>query len=327
MASRTIPVLEIGGTHVSAALVDTGPWRVVAGSADRSALDAGGAAEEIVATVLDAARSLRPDEGSPWGVAIPGPFHYARGVADYHGVGKFDALRGFDLGDTLRRHLTRGTGEVHFLNDAEAFAVGEWLAGAAKGYGRVVGVTLGTGVGSAFLVDGLGQSQGSGVPPEGRLDLLEVVGRPLEDTVSRRAILARYAVLTGQAGTEPLDVRDIASRARSGDVEAGLAIAEPLRALGRVLAPRAMQFGADIVVFGGSISLAWDVIEAPLRNGMSEATTGASNASTVAPAQRTEEAALLGAAWHATQRAGTAAGRLKTLARRGGDTHPCNAAG
>lgn len=302
MAARTIPVLEIGGTHVTAALVDTGSWRVV-GNAHRTALDAAGTAEEIVATVLDAARSKRPHAGSPWGVALPGPFHYSRGVADYHGVGKFDALRGFDLGDTLRRHLTGGTGEVHFLNDAEAFAVGEWLAGAAQGCRRMIGVTLGTGVGSAFLIDGLGQRRGPGVPPDGRLDLLEIDGRPLEDTVSRRAILARYAALTRATADEPVDVRDIASRARSGDVGAGLAITGPLRALGRVLAPSAALFGADVVVVGGSISLAWDVIEAPLRDGMSEATTGGSVAFTLAPAQRTAEAALLGAAWHAVQSA------------------------
>ena len=84
--------------------------------------------------MVEAGRSLRPDDGSLWGVAIPGPFDYVRGIADFHGVGKFDALRGVDLGDVLRRTLTRANGRVSFVNDAEAFAIGEWASGAAQGH-------------------------------------------------------------------------------------------------------------------------------------------------------------------------------------------------
>lgn len=303
MPSQAIPVLDIGGTHVTAALVATGTWRVDSGTAVRCPLDAAGPAAEIVATVIDTAVSLSPAEGAPWGVAVPGPFDYSRGVADYHGVGKFDSLRGFDLGDALRVGLTGGVGEFCFLNDAAAFAVGEWVSGAARGHGRVIGVTLGTGVGSAFFVDGVEQGQGPGVPPGGRIDLLEIAGRPLEDTVSRRAIRARYAALIGEAVEESLDVRDIAGRARAGDSNAIAAMTEPLRALGRVLAPRAMEFRADVVVIGGSISLAWDVIERPLRIGMSEASTGSASGFIVAPAQGVDDAALVGAAWHACNRA------------------------
>jgi glucokinase len=301
MDSRRVPVLEIGGTHVTAALVDAGTWRVVPDTGGRSALDARGTVDEIVATLVEAAVALQPADGSLWGVAIPGPFDYARGVANFHGVSKFDALRGLDLGDVLRRMLTGGTGKVHFVNDAEAFAVGEWVAGAANGHERAVGVTLGTGIGSAFLADGLAQSRGPGVPPQGRLDLLEVAGRPLEESVSRRAIRTHYAALAGEGATGRLDVREIATRARAGDAAASRAIDETLRVLGRVLAPRAVDFGASIVVVGGSIALAWDVIDRPLRTGMDEGSPAWSNSFEVAPAQRIEEAALLGAAWRALQ--------------------------
>jgi glucokinase len=299
MVHQWVPVLEIGGTHVTAAIVDTDAWTVVAGTTARTALDAGGTAEEIVATVAHAAASLLPDDGLPWGVALPGPFDYARGVALYAGVDKFDALRGVDLGARLREALALQPGSIHFVNDAEAFAVGEWVAGAAKGHRRMIGVTLGTGIGSAFLADGGRHDHGPGVPPEGRLDLLEVAGRPLEDTVSRRAIRALYATLTGPPVEENLDVREIAARTSLGDSFARRAIDEPLQTLGRVLAPRAMEFTASIVVIGGSIAYAWDVIEPPLRSGMTEASPGWSGSFAVAPAHCIEDAALVGAAWHA----------------------------
>jgi glucokinase len=303
MVSRWVPVLEIGGTHVTAALVDVDKWRVVAGVGGRRAVDARGTADKIISTLADAADSLRPADRSLWGVAIPGPFDYSRGVATFHGVGKFDSLRGVALGDVLRRRVAGRTGSVHFLNDAEAFAVGEWVAGRAKGHDRVIGVTVGTGIGSAFLVEGVARRRGPGVPPQGRLDLLEIAGHHLEDTVSRRAIRVLYAELTGDLRGGSLDVKDIATRARTGDVVARRALDEPLQALGRVLAPRAADFDASIIVVGGSIALAWDVIEPPLLSGMDQASPKWSNSFEVAAAQRIEEAALLGAAWHAVREA------------------------
>jgi len=303
MGTRQVPVLEIGGTHVTAALVDTRAWCPVDGAVAQHPLDAHGTADELVTAMVDAAASLPPISGEPWGVAIPGPFDYARGVAEFNGVDKFDALRGLDLGDILRRSLTGGTGRVYFVNDAEAFAVGEWVAGAARGHSRSIGVTLGTGIGSAFLIEGVAQRRGPGVPPQGRLDLLEIAGHPLEDLVSRRAIRAGYAALTGSVGSGQLDVRDIAARARDGDGAASVAMDEPLEALGRVLAPRALDFGASILVVGGSIALGWDVVSRPMRSGMSHVRPGWPGSLRVTSARRSEDAALLGAARHAVLRA------------------------
>ena len=299
MDSRMVPVLEIGGTHVTAAVVETGTWQVLAETGvRRRTLDPDWQTGALVAAIVDAGKSLRLDDASLWGVAIPGPFDYARGIADFHGVGKFDALRGVDLGDVLRRALTGATGQVSFVNDAWAFAIGEWAAGAAQGHRRAIGVTIGTGIGSAFLVDGVAQRRGLGVPPDGRLDLVRVDGLPLEDLVSRRAIRARYGILTGDA-TEKLDVRDIAARAGRGDTDAIRAVEESLQVLGRVVAPRAVKFGASMLVVGGSIARAWDVINPPLRSGMEQASPGWAEVFGLTIAAQIRDAALIGAAWHA----------------------------
>jgi glucokinase len=302
MGSPAIPVLEIGGTHVTAAVVEASTWQVVAGTGVRRSIDPRGPADTLIATMVEAGRSLRPDDGSLWGVAIPGPFDYVRGIADFHGVGKFDGLRGVDLGDVLRRTLTKANGRVSFVNDAEAFAIGEWASGAAQGHHRVIGVTLGTGVGSAFLVDGVAQRRGPGVAPDGRLDLVQVDGRPLEDLVSRRAIRARYGSLVGDPAATHLDVRDIAARARNGDPNAIRAVDQPLRLLGTVVAPFAVEFAASMLIVGGSIALAWDVIKPPLRTGMDQASPGWAEVFGMTNAARIEEAALVGAAWHALHR-------------------------
>ena len=57
---------------------------------------------------------------------------------------------------------------IRFLNDAEAFLLGESVAGAARGHAPRVGITLGTGLGSAFLADGEIVRSGPDVPPERR---------------------------------------------------------------------------------------------------------------------------------------------------------------
>jgi glucokinase len=296
MSLAHVGALDIGGTHVTAALVDVRTWTVVDGSTCRRDIDSGGDADAIAARIAEAATCTGAPDGTPWGIAIPGPFDYRRGIGDFRGVGKFDAFRGVDVGQVLHRFGVQGM--VHFLNDADAFGIGEWTAGAARGCARAIVVTLGTGVGSAFLVDGEAVHTGPGVPPEGRLDLLHIDGRPLERTISRAAIRARYA---GDASLPTADVQQIAELARSGDVAALAAVEPPVRALGRVLGPRGAAFAANVIVVGGAISAAWDVIEGPLRDGMEEAAPGWSHGCDLQPAQRVHDAALLGAAWSAAR--------------------------
>ncbi|MFD9903693.1 ROK family protein [Streptomyces sp. NPDC059063] len=260
-------VLELGGTHVTAALVETGrgraPGRARVLRRVRRDVDARGTAEHVLGTVVRCATDLDAAAGSAWGVAVPGPFDYDKGIARFEGVGKFDDLYGIDVGSVLRDGVWPRPAGVVFLNDAHAFALGEWHAGAARGHRRCVGITLGTGVGSAFLADGAVCRDGPGVPPLGRIDLAEADGRPLEDVVSRRALLARY-------GDPGVDVRDIAARARAGEARAARVVDEALTALGRVLAPLVGDFGATALVVGGGMAGSWDVVGPALRAGLGD---------------------------------------------------------
>ena len=279
------PVLEIGGTHVSAALLAP-PWTVSDEQVHRSPVRADGTATEIVDDLLRGAAALGPQPGARWGVAIPGPFDYAAGIGCFEGVGKFDALRGVALGEILAKELDAAG--VVFLNDAHAFGIGEWRAGAARGHDRVLVLTLGTGVGSCFLHRGTPVTTGPDVPPEGRADLLTIDGAPLEDTVSRRALLARAGAGAG------VDVRDLAERARAGDTAAEALFTGTFAALGRAMAPWVRRFDASLVVVGGAIAASWDLVAAPLRAGLSDGRAELP----VVPAS-SAHAGLVGAAWWA----------------------------
>ena len=97
-----IPVLEVGGTHVTAVLVTAGPWDLVPGSLTTAPLDADGTAAEMLDELAAAANGLPGGHRPDWVVAVPGPFDYGRGIGLFRDVGKFDSLYGVDV----RRGLT-----------------------------------------------------------------------------------------------------------------------------------------------------------------------------------------------------------------------------
>ena len=270
---QTVGTFDVGGTHVSGALVDRSTWHVIPDSSVTLALDSAATSDVVLDAlamcaeqVLD--RAADRAISTQWGVAMPGPFDYRSGIGRFEGVAKFASLNGVNVGAALVDRLAPRVDRFAFINDANAYMLGEWLAGAALGLDRVIGITLGTGVGSAFLADGVIIDEGDVVPPGGYVYLLEVDGRPLEETVSRRALRRSYATLVG---TEvDLDVREIAELAREGDPAAARVMSSTYERLGQLLAPWATRFDAQAIVVGGSIARAWDLVAPALREGLGD---------------------------------------------------------
>lgn len=282
-----VRVLEIGGTHVTAACVDPDGWRVH--ERNRTPLDSRAPASDILATLVGAATTLAGRQPSSWAVAVPDPFDYPGGIALFRDVGKFDHLYGVDVGGALRSAIDPRPSSLTFVHDVEAFLLGEWTAGAAAGTARCAALTLGTGVGSAFLADGAVVSDHPRLPPGGRIHRCELDGVPLEDLVSRRAIRAHFAAATGDTAA---DVRDIADRARAGDGPAAAVLHAAFETAGRALAHCLAAFAAEVVVVGGSMARSWDLLEPPLRSGLERDGVRAD----VRPAEQPDDAPLIGAA-------------------------------
>ena len=276
--------IDLGGTHVSAGRIDVASGRVRAFL--RVPLPSNAGRAELQARITGAAADVREGAVDGVGVAVPGPFDYANGVCLL--THKLEALHGLDLRRALADALQTAPASIAFVNDADAFLLGEAWVGAARGHRRAAGVTLGTGLGSAFLEDGTIVDTGPRVPPEGSLHLVSYRGRPAEETVSRAALLAGY-------GDPRLDVRDVATRAREGDRRARQVFDELASALGEITAPWLDSFGATCLVVGGSISQAWDLLEGGLR----AALAAVDGLAEIVPAARVDDAALLGAARHA----------------------------
>jgi glucokinase len=260
-------------------------------------LDADRPAEELLDAIAVAARTLGNGHQLDLVVAIPGPFDYAQGVGGFTGVGKFASLHGVDLRSELLSRLAPRPHRVRFLNDADAFGLGEYAVGAARGHDRAVCITLGTGVGSAFLDRGEPVNDGPLVPPDGSIHLLFHAGRPLEETVSRRAIRAAYARAVGVL-EQPLDVHAIAARAREGDPLANLVLHQAFVGLGVALAPVLERFEAGVLVVGGSMAGSFDIIGPAVGDGIARVRPSLGRLP-IRPARRPDDAALIGAAYWA----------------------------
>jgi glucokinase len=278
-----VVALDVGGTHVTAATVDIGAAEVVTATRMRSELLSASGRDELIDRIRSTGRAALSGEAKSAGVAVPGPFDYARGISLLEH--KLESLYGVDLRSELAAALSLAPEDVRFVNDAEAFLVGEWWAGAAQGHERAVGITIGTGIGSAFLERGVIVSTGPRVPPDGELHRQLYRDAPVEERISRGALLARY-------GDESVDVVEVAQRARDGEPLAQQAFAELASDLAEFLRPWLAAFDPSCLVVGGSIARSWDL----LRGGLEPLEA---DVAVVAPAEHIDDAPLLGAARHA----------------------------
>lgn len=194
-------------------------------------------------------------------VGFPGPFDYARGVCWIRGVEKYDAIFGHDVGAALLNRLPRPPAVIHFINDALAAIVGEAVAGAGRGFTRVLGITLGSGLGSAFLIAGKPVVHAAGVPEGGWLYPCQFEGVPADEKFSTRGLRLRASA----AGFDNDDAPALAAKARAGD-EVARAVWGGFGAdLGRFLSPHARAFGADMVLILGGLSRALPLFNSALQ--------------------------------------------------------------
>lgn len=238
---------DVGGSHISAAVCSESDLSL--GPVVKAPLPEEQSAEAFldVLTRLAAQAGAMPKTTAGAGFAMPGPFNYAEGISWMKH--KMPYLYGVNLRDALAKRMGWDGGQVRFLNDAAAYLLGEVGAGAARGVTRVVGFTLGTGIGSGFAVNGRIVTEGAGVPPGGEIWNVPFEGGIVEDLISTRSIKEGYLERTG----EEKEVAEIASGA-ANDPAAIEVFAEFGHNLGRVVRIKLHDFAPDVIVLGGGIA-------------------------------------------------------------------------
>ncbi|MCT1477443.1 ROK family protein [Microbacterium sp. p3-SID336] len=138
--------IDFGGTEIKLAVID---GRSILAS---SRLPVRGAASDLADAAVDAHRLLTEigRDADAVGIAVPGVVDPATSRMR-HANAKYDFLRDFDLRTWARAEF--GLPAV-VENDARAALLGETSTGSAAGERDAVLVTLGTGIGTAALMDG-----------------------------------------------------------------------------------------------------------------------------------------------------------------------------
>lgn len=275
---------DIGGGHIETSVVnitdfeiikDTRSYIAVQNNADADAI-LGAWAEAINTSVAKAiAKGIHKEDIKGIGLAIPGPFDYPRGISlmDH----KFEALYVQNIRKELAVRTDFRDAHIQFKNDAESFLLGEVLKRKNQNIKEAVGITLGTGFGSAFYTDSESQDANLWCSP--------YRGGKAEDFISARWFTSRYKEITGE---EVEGVKCLVDKINSDEHILSL-FSEFGDTLDDFLSPLATEFRADAVFIGGSICKSEHLFTAALRQSLPISTQ-------LITSESTEEAAMIGSA-------------------------------
>jgi glucokinase len=247
------------------------------------------------------------------GMGAPGPINYETGVVlNVVNLGWQD---NFPLQESL--HTLTGL-PVAIENDANCAALGEMWNGAGKGASDLVCVTLGTGVGGGVIangniVRGINGAAGEighitsipfdGAPCNcGKTGCLETIAsatgivRLAETELSNPNSQGQLAVIFAEKGK--VTAKDVFDNARNGDELANKILNEVTFHLGFALANIANTLNPEMIVLGGGVSRAGDILLNRVKAKFSTFTFSAARESTrLSLATLGNDAGVIGAAW------------------------------
>jgi len=258
--------LDLGATNLKWAMVEhvDGAWSTLAHGQvptrvvpDPEAVPATVVAQlaEVAAAAIDAWGPV-----ASVGIGVPGLYDPATGRTRF-----LVNVPGPWAGHPVAGPVSDAVGVPAFLiNDARAFGLAELRLGAGRGASSMVGLTLGTGVGGVFAIDGRVHQGHDGTAGEighhtidpdgpwcgcGNRGCLESFARADQIATACGTSTAEEAVLAAQAGDE---------RARAGLADIG-------RYLGIGIANMITVISPDRIVLGGGVAAAGELLFGPIR--------------------------------------------------------------
>lgn len=247
--SSVVLGVDIGGSHITAGLVDMHCRQVLQASIVRNPVDSHGGQFDILSTwsktiELAMARSSTPI--TQIGFAMPGPFDYANGICLIDGFDKYESLYGLNIFHQIKKYLNLSEIEILLRNDAEAFLAGELFAGTAGEVETAIGITLGTGLGSAFYR--------AGETHDAALSVMPYKGDKIEERVSTRGLLRTYYELSGVWLKDAKSISDRIPDDKNA-METYRIFSEDL---GWFLSRFILNESPEALIIGGNIAKGWD---------------------------------------------------------------------
>ncbi|WP_081147556.1 ROK family protein [Niastella vici] len=258
--------IDVGGSHITAAVIgNTGSgWE--SSLKTRITLDSSDSAWAIITALSNSIKELTAQvkDIEAVGIAFPGPFNYENGVSAITNVGgKFEKTFGLHIGQCVQDLTGLHNAAFTFSNDAHCFAAGACELHRLTGK-RTVFITLGTGLGSAFMQNGELVQTHPDIPPSGAFFDQPFLDTIADDCFSTRWILNAYKQISG---TRISSVKELVE---SGTVSANTVMGELGKNLGRFLLPWLQKFQCNELVIGGNIAKAFSLFAPALKQALGE---------------------------------------------------------
>ena len=291
--------IDIGGSHISSAAVNSDNFVIIPGTYFSGPVDSKASKEVIIKkwaeTINKTIEAIQGNaahyESDTIGIAfsMPGPFQYESGIAMFEGNDKYEALYNVSVPEELLKYLSTKNVTFRFLNDASCFGVGGSLKEQSQlGSSKVIAITLGTGFGAAFLDNKLPVTQGDNVPHNGCL-----WDKPFKDSIadnyfSTRWFLNQYENSTGEKLTD--GVKEIAGIENYSTAKIFDDFANNLS---EFMAPFIKDFDADLLILGGNIAKSHHLFLSKVQENLKRKNIDLS----ISIIEKTEETSILGSSY------------------------------
>lgn len=235
--------VDLGGTNIRAGLMD-GTELI---RKEKVSCPAQGSESEVIEAVAGLIGKLVSEDVDAIGIGVPSVVDTAKGIV--YNVANIPSWVEVHLKDILEERFDI---PVFINNDSNCFTLGESRFGAGKEYKDMVGVTLGTGVGSGIMIGGhLYEGRNAGA---GEIGCLAYLDKDFESYCSTPFFVSHN---TSGAG--------LAARAEAGDSEAIALWDEFGGHIGELVKAILFAYDPEAIVFGGGIAAGHPHFEKAMR--------------------------------------------------------------
>lgn len=143
---------DIGGSHITSSIVEHSSWRIIDNTTTRNLINSNANAKTIFQSwamnIQECIDKFNYDIDKI-GIAMPGPFDYENGISLMNGQSKYDSIYKLNTTMGIQNSIGNPSLQIKYINDAAAFLQGEVFASNREEENCILGITLGTGLGSA----------------------------------------------------------------------------------------------------------------------------------------------------------------------------------
>lgn len=232
MKNQTIIGIDLGGTNIRGGWVKDN----ILSNIKQERIDSKKSSDEVLQQLFSLIDSLMNESVKAIGIGVPGLVDAITGVV--YDVVHIPSWKEIPLQQIIKERYGL---QAIINNDANCFALGEFYFGKGKGYDSMVGLTIGTGLGSGLILNEKLYSGRYG--GAGEFGMMEYKDHCFEFYASGEFFKNVYG----------LNGEEVFKKAKAGDVEALKMYEELGFHLGNAIKAILFALDVELIILGGSV--------------------------------------------------------------------------